>query len=983
MNNLFMNEHPQISQIINNAKRIQNLKQSLEEKSNIELFQSFLETNYNNNISSSSTQNSTTTTTTTTNFQLLLSCYQAIQSFKQSYQVDQPSSNFQRAKEIAVLYLLRNQSPNYIGVIDSGVLNTLRTLLNILHPNGEFDQSKSSSSSSLFSNSSDGGLFGNDKFEEGLFSSIKKDNNTNSNNNNNTSQTTTNVKNPGINSINLEFNPQHNFFDKLEEYILYKLEPEYNKLLNKDKVRPLLSTSSSPPKINNNPTTNTDNNANNYTNNLARSGRFFSNNNSIDAYLPVPKQIIIELPGETIEFENYPVNYIDNFTGESIPCFLFVTTFKLVFVARVTHSVIQSIPLFTIYGIDRVNNFKVDQSIQISAKDFRRVEFYIMPREIPFSIYHHQTSSAIASQTPSSSSSSSGQQADYLYTSNTQGDYTAPLINRLRSFAFQDPTHFAIKHCKASPQIPAPKDPVKANDGWMIYREFQEYMRMGILSQDGKNQSWRVSFVNAEYINPTYPQYLVVPNEITEEEVAISMNFRSKGRIPTLSWISPSGVPLARSSQPMVGITRQKCTVDEKLVNKIRDASPSKQTLYLLDARPKANAIANVAKGMGYELNYNCNIEFLGIANIHSMRDSINKLESFCHQSNHTENWLSGLEQTKWFDHLQTVIIGARRIAELITQEHPVLLHCSDGWDRTSQISSLSMILMDPYYRTIYGFMLLIEKEWLTFGHCFQNRVRHGDRNCYGDSQRSPIFLQFIDCVYQFLNQYPHLFEFNEDFLIKILDSLYSCQYGTFLCNNEKERKAIKKSTLSLWTHLLTIQDQFLNVFYDPNNKQILIPDCKSENFSLWKNYYLRYWRNPNQRNKTVDYQKLATDLMIQNRDLLKRVQELEEQNKRKQLEEGSEKFLDSIFINNNSNNNNINNSNGITTTTTNGTNGIGTSDDKVSSSLSNSSSNNNDTTTLKNSNNTELKNSSSSESILDEKRSTQQLNDNNDENQM
>ena len=30
-----------------------------------------------------------------------------------------------------------------------------------------------------------------------------------------------------------------------------------------------------------------------------------------------------------------------------------------------------------------------------------------------------------------------------------------------------------------------------------------------------------------------------------------------------------------------------------------------------------------------------------------------------------------------------------------------MIVHCSDGWDRTPQIASLAQLLLDPYYRLV------------------------------------------------------------------------------------------------------------------------------------------------------------------------------------------------------------------------------------------------------------------------------------------
>ena len=58
-----------------------------------------------------------------------------------------------------------------------------------------------------------------------------------------------------------------------------------------------------------------------------------------------------------------------------------------------------------------------------------------------------------------------------------------------------------------------------------------------------------------------------------------------------------------------------------------------------------------------------------------------------------------------------------------------VVVHCSDGWDRTAQTCSLASIILDPYYRTIHGFQVRLVTKCLqtlssaTFASFFVSKV--------------------------------------------------------------------------------------------------------------------------------------------------------------------------------------------------------------------------------------------------------------------
>mmetsp|Transcript_1862 Transcript_1862/g.5441 ORF Transcript_1862/g.5441 Transcript_1862/m.5441 type:complete len:185 (-) Transcript_1862:455-1009(-) len=170
------------------------------------------------------------------------------------------------------------------------------------------------------------------------------------------------------------------------------------------------------------------------------------------------------------------------------------------------------------------------------------------------------------------------------------------------------------------------------------------------------------------------------------------------------------------------------------------------------------------------------------------------------------------------------------------------MVHCSDGWDRTPQLCGLAQLLVDPYYRTAEGFRALVEKEFLEFGHMFAKRHLHASPK-YGDEDNSPIFVLWLDCVWQVVRQFPDAFDFNEMFLLALADQCYSTRFGTFLCNSSRERAAhfLRERTASVWWYLDALGDAVLN----PNGyaafDDILVPDVSPKNLRLWEAYLQRF----------------------------------------------------------------------------------------------------------------------------------------------
>ncbi|XP_050666457.1 myotubularin-related protein 4-like isoform X2 [Leptidea sinapis] len=355
---------------------------------------------------------------------------------------------------------------------------------------------------------------------------------------------------------------------------------------------------------------------------------------------------------------------------------------------------------------------------------------------------------------------------------------------------------------------------------------------------------WRVTAANAEYkLCPSYPPLLVVPASIGDDNLEAVARFRAMRRIPAVVWRHRgSGAVIARSSQPEVGWFGARSSEDERMLaafvsacNADRPHPHKSGKLMIVDARSYTSAVTNRARGGGceYQQYYpSADIQFMGLPNIHHVRRSYQQMRQLAAEPSDQPNWHSNLERTLWLQNLSDVLRAACLVARAVEAGCPVLVHCSDGWDRTPQLSSAAQLLLDPHYRTRQGFRILIEREWLDFGHKFGDRCGHqfGGED---PNERSPIFLQWLHVVYQLVRQFPCSFEFSEAYLIKLAVHVHSCMFGTFLCNNGRERMECGAASAPVAWHLLSAP-AYRNHLYAPTQHQVLWPECSVRSMQVW-----------------------------------------------------------------------------------------------------------------------------------------------------
>ncbi|XP_071075867.1 myotubularin-related protein 12 isoform X2 [Desmodus rotundus] len=281
------------------------------------------------------------------------------------------------------------------------------------------------------------------------------------------------------------------------------------------------------------------------------------------------------------------------------------------------------------------------------------------------------------------------------------------------------------------------------------------------------NMKYKAVSANEGYrVCERLPAYFVVPTPLPEENVS---RFQGHG-IPIWCWSYHNGCALLKMS-----------------------ALPKEQDDSILQIQKSfLDGIYRIIHRPPYEIvkTEDLSSNFVSLQDIQT---AYSKFKQLFLIDNSTEfwdtdiKWFSLLESSSWLDIIRRCLKKAIEIIECLeAQSVNVLLLEENASDLCCLVSSLVQVMMDPHCRTSAGFQSLIQKEWVMGGHCFLDRCNHLRQS---DKEEVPVFLLFLDCVWQLVHQHPPAFEFTETYLTVLSDSLYIPIFSTFFFNSPYQKE--------------------------------------------------------------------------------------------------------------------------------------------------------------------------------------------------
>uniref|UniRef100_A0A8C6TF69 Myotubularin related protein 10 n=1 Tax=Neogobius melanostomus TaxID=47308 RepID=A0A8C6TF69_9GOBI len=274
---------------------------------------------------------------------------------------------------------------------------------------------------------------------------------------------------------------------------------------------------------------------------------------------------------------------------------------------------------------------------------------------------------------------------------------------------------------------------------------------------------WRVCSINERYnVSQSLPEYIVVPASLADQDLRQFANCYSDNRIPLWCWNHPNGSALVRMCNVADPIAQKK--FEQRIFNAITKSHPTCSEVIKLDLEKSLPNILDIQSAF-CKFRQSCVI------------DPFEESE---------ERWFSCIENSRWLEYVRAFLKQSAEIVFLMeVKSVSVVITEEEDRDLNCAVSSLVQLMLDPHYRSLSGFQSLVQKEWVMAGHRFLDRCNHLKRN---DKEECPLFLLFLDCVWQMINQYPAAFEFTETYLTVLSDSMWIPVHGTFLFNSCLQR---------------------------------------------------------------------------------------------------------------------------------------------------------------------------------------------------
>ncbi|KAK3096634.1 hypothetical protein FSP39_001921 [Pinctada imbricata] len=334
---------------------------------------------------------------------------------------------------------------------------------------------------------------------------------------------------------------------------------------------------------------------------------------------------------------------------------------------------------------------------------------------------------------------------------------------------------------------------------------------------------WRVTDVNSGFtVSTSLPERFVVPGGILNNDLLNASHQYNERRLPTWCYTHKNGASLVRKAE--LSLDYDASDYEAKYMAAIQLADVDKGTPIVVDLSKECPSLKD-------------------------LQQSHEKLKDLCFIDTKKEfamqdiAWNSSVESTKWLLYVAQCLRVANQVADTLSNNHTVVLQEPDGRHFCCLISSLSQILLDPSTRTRRGFECLIQREWVAMGYPFQ---REGGLVLQqGPQDQCPVFLLFLDCLWQLLQQYPSCFAFSDTYLVTLWDSTSTGIFETFLFDSfhQKSRyhldgrcmKRFRLPPVWRWDLQYTEEDQsfFNNPLYLMETNRQLNSAVKSANRNL------------------------------------------------------------------------------------------------------------------------------------------------------